>query len=297
MNPLIFERANLESMLVELRPKLHRYCARITGSVIDGEDVVQETFLKALQAVDECTAVEKPEQWLFRIAHNASQDHLRKRSREASRAAETDVGTIEDPSSTADARLIAATGLYDFMHLSVSERCAVLLADLLGFSLHEVGEITGATVPATKAALHRGRTRLKLLASETAHKAALTLDADGERRLRRYVDLFNERDFDGVRALIADDIQLEVVNRTRMRGKADVSKYFSNYDRAHDWTLSLGFVEGGLAILVRDPKALESGVRNFMLIDWDQEQVARIRDFRYASYCMLDADICEAATV
>ncbi|GLS39316.1 hypothetical protein GCM10010869_49130 [Mesorhizobium tianshanense] len=59
------------------------------------------------------------------------------------------------------------------------------------------------------------------------------LDADDGRRLRRYVDLFNARDFDAVRALIAENIQLEVVNR--LRGKAEVSTYFGNYDRANDW--------------------------------------------------------------
>ena len=35
---------------VRVRPRLHRYCARMTGSVIDGEDVVQETMLKAMEA-------------------------------------------------------------------------------------------------------------------------------------------------------------------------------------------------------------------------------------------------------
>ncbi|TIU19049.1 MAG: RNA polymerase sigma factor, partial [Mesorhizobium sp.] len=85
-------------MLAELHPKLHRYSARMAGSVIDGEDIVQETLLKALQAVDGSMAVERPEQWLFRIAHNAAQDHLRRRHRERSRMTETDMTTIEDPS-------------------------------------------------------------------------------------------------------------------------------------------------------------------------------------------------------
>ena len=39
-----------EQLLVELRPKLHRYCARMTGSVIDGEDVLQEALVKAVKA-------------------------------------------------------------------------------------------------------------------------------------------------------------------------------------------------------------------------------------------------------
>lgn len=41
-----------EQRLQDLRPRLHRYCARMTGSTVDGEDVVQTTLLKALQAKD-----------------------------------------------------------------------------------------------------------------------------------------------------------------------------------------------------------------------------------------------------
>ncbi|MFD2057445.1 sigma factor [Mesorhizobium calcicola] len=55
------DRPALEAMLTGLRPKLHRYCARMAGSVIDGEDIVQETLLKALQALDGNAAVERPE--------------------------------------------------------------------------------------------------------------------------------------------------------------------------------------------------------------------------------------------
>jgi len=38
---------DVEQLFERLRPKLHRYCARMSGSVIDGEDVVQETLVTA----------------------------------------------------------------------------------------------------------------------------------------------------------------------------------------------------------------------------------------------------------
>ncbi|MGX9176983.1 sigma-70 family RNA polymerase sigma factor [Mesorhizobium sp. BHbdii] len=286
-----FDRPALEAMLAELHPKLHRYCARMAGSVIDGEDIVQETLLKALQAVDGSMAVERPEQWLFRIAHNAAQDHLRRRHRERSRMSETDMTTIEDPSGSADSRIAAATGLRSFMQLSVAQRSAVILVDVLGLSLHETCEVTGATLAATKAALHRGRAQLRVLAAEPEHVAAPKLGADDERRLRRYVDLFNARDFDAVRALIAEDIQLELVSRLRLRGKAEVSTYFGNYDRISDWALSLGFVDRRPAILIRNPQEPDGAVRGFMLVEWQDERVVQIRDFRYAPWCLVDAEI------
>ncbi|MER9459368.1 sigma-70 family RNA polymerase sigma factor [Mesorhizobium sp. M0387] len=291
MNTAKLDRVALEAMLGSLRPKLHRYCARMAGSVIDGEDIVQETLIKALQAIDGDAAVERPEQWLFRIAHNAAQDHLRRRQREQARMSETDMTTIEDPSASADARLATAANLRSFMQLATVQRSAVILVDVLGLSLHETCEVSGATLAATKAALHRGRSQLRLLASQDEQAPAPKLDAGDERRLRRYVDLFNARDFDAVRALIADDIQLEVVNRTRMRGKAQVSNYFGNYDRVQDWALSLGFVDGRPAILIRNPQAGDDAARGFMLVDWQDGKVSHIRDFRYAPYCLADADI------
>ncbi|MER9360028.1 sigma-70 family RNA polymerase sigma factor [Mesorhizobium sp. M0500] len=284
-------RATLEVMLVGLRPRLHRYCARMAGSVIDGEDIVQEVLIKALQAIDGGAIVERPEQWLFRIAHNAAQDHLRRRNRERSRMTEADMSVIEDPSGSADSRLAAQTSLRSFMQLSVPQRSAVILVDVLGLSLHETCEVTGATLAATKAALHRGRPQLKLLALQPEQALAPRLDADDERRLRRYVDLFNARDFDAVRALIAEDVRLDVVNRVRLRGKAEVSTYFGNYDRLRDWTLSLGVVDGRPAILIRDPQAADGAVRGFMLVEWRDDQVIQIRDFRYAPWCLVDAEI------
>ncbi len=285
------DSAALQTLLPSLRPKLHRYCARMAGSVIDGEDIVQEALLKALRAVGGGIIVERPEQWLFRIAHNAAHDHLRRQSRERSLMAEADISTVEDESTRADSLHIARASLRTFMHLTVTQRSAVILVDVLGLTLHEACEVTGATLAATKAALHRGRTELQSLAALPEEVIAPALNAEEERRLRRYVDLFNARDFDAVRALIAEDIQLEVVNRTRMRGKAEVSNYFGNYSRAHDWALSLGFVDGRPAILVHDPVAPEAGLRGFMLLEWLGDEVAGIRDFRYAPYCLAEADV------
>ena len=70
----------LRQALGELRPKLHRYCARMTGSVIDGEDVVQEAMVKAIEAFPKAGLIADPDGWLFRIAHNAALDFLRRRA-------------------------------------------------------------------------------------------------------------------------------------------------------------------------------------------------------------------------
>src|SRR5689334_22742601 len=71
-------REHFLELVSAVRPELHRYCARITGSVVDGEDVVQEALAKAFYAIGMATEVPSLRPWLFRIAHNASVDFLRR---------------------------------------------------------------------------------------------------------------------------------------------------------------------------------------------------------------------------
>src|SRR5215469_3604615 len=62
-----------------LRPSLHRYCARMTGSIVDGEDVVQEALIEAYRKLDKYDESRPLKPWLFRIAHNRSIDFLRRK--------------------------------------------------------------------------------------------------------------------------------------------------------------------------------------------------------------------------
>src|SRR5215470_14338539 len=89
--------AAFDRLLGELRPKLHRYCARMTGSVVDGEDVVQEALVKTLEALPEAGSLASPESWLFRIAHNAALDFLRRRARHNAVRSDEDPDMVIDP--------------------------------------------------------------------------------------------------------------------------------------------------------------------------------------------------------
>jgi RNA polymerase sigma-70 factor (ECF subfamily) len=146
------------------------------------------------------------------------------------------------------------------------------------------------SLPAVKAALNRGRTRLRELAEEDDDAPRPQLSDADRKRLSAYVAHFNARDFDAIRAMIADDVRLELVNKTRMAGKAEVSRYFGNYAKAEDWHLVPGLVEGRPAILVFDPNEPGAGPKYFMLLDWSAEKVAIIRDFRHAAYVIEGAD-------
>jgi RNA polymerase sigma-70 factor (ECF subfamily) len=273
-----------EPLLVAMRPKLHRYCARMVGSVIDGEDVLQDALVKAFEARPAAGAIQNPEGWLFRIAHNTALDFLRRRSRqEALRSAE-EVEMIADEWDAIASRQIANASLRTFMRLPVAQRSSVILMDVLGCSLREVCDIMDTSLPAAKAALHRGRTQLRELAAEgdDAPRPALS-DAD-RARLSAYVASFNARDFDAIRAMIADDVRLELASRARLNGKAEVSRYFGNYSLVSDWHLVAGSVEGRPAILVFDPNRPDGKPKYFVLLGWTADKVATIRDFRHAPY-------------
>jgi RNA polymerase sigma-70 factor (ECF subfamily) len=73
-SPPTARHAELRALASKLRPELHRYCARLMGSVIEGEDGVQDAFARALVAVNELDAAPPLRPWLFRIAHNRALD-------------------------------------------------------------------------------------------------------------------------------------------------------------------------------------------------------------------------------
>jgi DNA-directed RNA polymerase specialized sigma24 family protein len=73
-------QAELLALAGELRPELHRYCVRLMGSVIDGEDVVQDTLARAIVALQDLEETPQLRPWLFRIAHNRALDLLRGRA-------------------------------------------------------------------------------------------------------------------------------------------------------------------------------------------------------------------------
>lgn len=285
------DREPFDRLLGELRPQLHRYCARLTGSVIDAEDVVQETMVKALQAFAATGPIATVEGWLFRIAHNAALDHLRRRARQNAARADKDIDMMVDPVRATEDRQIAAASLRTFMRLPVAQRSSVILMDVLGYTIEEIGTIIDASIPAVKAALHRGRTRLRALADEPDDRPVPILAAPERARLASYVDRFNARDFDAIRDMLAADVRLDLVSRVSASGRAEVGKYFHNYARVHDWQLVPGLVDRHPAILVRDLHDAAGTPMYFILLEWAGDSLARIRDFRYARYALDGAEI------
>jgi len=284
-------RARFDRLFGELRPRLHRFCARMTGSVIDGEDIVQEAMLKALESVSYTEAIDNSEAWVFRIAHNAALDFLRRRARQESIHSDENIDMIVDPATPIEDRQAVTVSLRTFMHLPVAQRGAVILKDVLGYSLEEIGHVMQVTLPAVKAALHRGRQHLRELADAPEERPAPVLAEPERSRLAAYIDRFNAHDFDSVREMLADEVRLEVVNKIRSAGRREVGKYFSNYAQLSDWHLIPGFVDRRPGILVRDPADPDGRPTYFILLSWGVEGLLDIRDFRYARYAVEGAEL------
>jgi RNA polymerase sigma factor (sigma-70 family) len=279
-------RRRFLELVADVRPELHRYCARMTGSVADGEDIVQDTLARAYYLLPEMDEVPAFRPWLFRIAHNRALDHLRSygaRMGEPLEAVQDSaVAPAPDPGDDIARQQAVQAALSRFVELAPAQRSCVILKDVLGHSLDEIGGLLELSLPAVKAALHRGRARLRELKVTQATAPPRTSPA-----VARYVALFNARDWDGVRAMLAEDVQLDLVSRAQRAGRA-VGNYLTNYDRLQDWRLAPAWLEGREVIAVfRAPDDARPGY--FIELRFERDKIKSIRDFRYVPYVMGDA--------
>lgn len=280
-------RRRFLALVADVRPDLHRYCARMTGSIADGEDVVQDTLARACYELSQMKTLPPLAPWLFRIAHNRAIDHLR---REAVRRAEPLEDAMEMPADgrhEPDEVLARAqamrTAIASFLRLAPAQRGCVILKDVLDHTLEEIAAQLELSVPAVKAALHRGRAQLRGISDAPAAAARPVSPA-----LARYASLFNARDWDGVRATLADDVRLDLVSRRKAAGRRDVGMYFDNYDRVAGWRLVPARLDGR-EVLAAFAAPADARPGYFIEIDWKDGRVAGIRDFRYVPYIAEEA--------
>jgi RNA polymerase sigma factor (sigma-70 family) len=283
--------AQLEALAETLRPELHRYCARLMGSVIDGEDVVQDTFARAFVALDQLQEDPPLRAWLFRIAHNRALDLLRSRairSAEPIEAAhEVADPKIPDPVEVMMRREAIETAVSRFAELPTVQRSVVILKDVLDQSLEEIAAMLDLTVNAVKAHLARGRTRLKAINAQAPAQPAPRPPSPA---VARYVALFNRRDWDGLRAMLADDVKLKQSSYPLRAGAADVGMFFGIYSRSAPVRLAPAWLDGREVIAVwEDPVAAKPSY--LMWLEWTNGRISFIRDYKYVRYVVDDAEL------
>jgi RNA polymerase sigma factor (sigma-70 family) len=263
------------SLAAELRGELHRYCARMTGSVADGEDVVQDTLARAFFELPQLAELPPLRPWLFRIAHNRCIDLARRYDRRMGEALDD---TLVEPTPLPDEKLARrhamALAVSRFVELAPAQRSCVILRDVLGYTTDETATLTSLSLVAVKSALRRGRLRLAELAAEPPVEVARSP------LVQRYVHLFNARDWDGVRALLVEDVELDLVSRYKRTGRREVGQYFTNYASITDWRI----IELEGELLAMDTP---SG-RYAIALTVTGEGIGRIRDYRYVPYVLAE---------
>jgi RNA polymerase sigma-70 factor (ECF subfamily) len=266
-----------------LRPELHRYCARMTGSVFDGEDVLQEAFAKAYYALGQMREPPNLRPWLFRIAHNTALDFLRRYER-SNVDVVPDVPERAEPEDAGVDPVLVEAALSVFVELPPVQRGALILKDVLGHSLEETAATLGISVGAVKAALFRARANVARTPRAVSMQQARPQSTQEQATLRQYVDFFNARDWDGLRSLLGDESRVDLVSRVQQRMRQ--AGYYDRYAqivKEEDLRAEVGYVDGVPAIAVFRPSS--SGEPSyFIVLESDEGRVSLVRDFRYIPY-------------
>ncbi|EJJ27677.1 RNA polymerase sigma factor [Rhizobium sp. CF142] len=276
-----------------LRPELHRYAARLVGSVIDGEDVIQDAFAGVFATGGSIPPDTPLRPWLFRIVHNRAIDTLRQRGTRRAEPLEmafdlADISVVgpEDALIRQDAVRVA---LSHFAELPVPQRSAVILKDVLGESLADIAALLDLSVDAVKAHLSRGRARLRAISDVRSE-----VPPPPSPEALNFAALFNARDWDALRRLLAQDVRLRQARRPEISGAADVGRFFTYYAEYPPVRIEPAWLEGREILLVSAEPP--DGPSYFMLLEWREQKISLIRDHRYATYVIEGADVMLAAS-
>jgi RNA polymerase sigma-70 factor (ECF subfamily) len=258
----------------------------MTGSVLDGEDVVQDALLHAYRKLDTFEDDRPLKPWLFRIAHNRCIDFLRRRQvrQEAEAAAlEPDFIVPAEPPGPILDRAVE----HLVLALPPKERACVLLKDVFDYSLEEVAELVDSTVGGVKAALNRGRSKLASLPQPSTPRGAA--DPELLRLLHLYVERFNQRDWDGLRELITADARLRVADR--FAGPLADAPYFGRYERLTiPWRMAAGEVDGQPLVIALRQDSGGWTAHSIIRVDVTDHRIVRVADYSHCPWVLRAAD-------
>jgi len=268
--------------ITHLRPSLHRYCSRMTGSVMDGEDIVQDALFRAYRKLDTFDDNRPLSPWLFRIAHNQCIDFLRRREvREIAEAAAVEPDSVEpaDPIGPILDRAVEQLVLA----LPPRERACVLLKDVFDHSLEEIAELIDSTVGGVKSALNRGRSKLASLPQPPTPPPAPNPEIS--RLLHLYVERFNRRDWDGLRELIAADARLRVADR--FAGPLAGAPYFGRYERlSTPWRMAVGEVDSQMVVVSLRRENAVWAPGSIVRVDVADHLITRVADYAHCPWVL-----------
>lgn len=168
-----------EELIALTHKGVYSLALRLVGNPDDAADVTQETYLKLLRTIKQFRGDSKFSTWLYRVTSNVAVTSLRKRSR---RERETSIdqsdwlqmpaAAVFQPESAAENNQLRERLDRALMSLPTGYRTVVVLKDMYGFSLEEIGKQAGITEGAAKVRLFRARQRLREMLSDDGASAS-----------------------------------------------------------------------------------------------------------------------------
>jgi RNA polymerase sigma-70 factor, ECF subfamily len=219
--------------LEQHRSALTGHCYRMIGSVVDADDAVQETLVRAWKSIDRFDGRASLRTWLYRIATNVCLDMLSEGARRARPFETGEAGTVDDALATLprthwlepvpDARAVPSDAnpaealvlrqsirlafVAALQHLPPRQRAALLLTEVLGWSAAEVAEGLETTVASVNSALQRARATLE---AKRVVEQRQPLSESQQKVVESYVDAFLRYDVNALVALLQKDATLSM---------------------------------------------------------------------------------------
>lgn len=258
------------------RRELHAHCYRMLGSVHDADDALQETLLGAWRGLEGFEGRSSLRSWLYTIATHAA---LRVNERRAHAPLETrlepypDEGLRYEDRERVELAYIAALQL-----LPATQRAALLLCEVLGFSAREAAEALDTSPAAVNSALQRARATLARERPQPSQQQ--TLRALGDERSRalvaRFTDAWSRADVPAIVALLSEDARLTMPPLpTVVTGRADIAAFLTTQVfAAKTWRFTITSANGQPALL-----GLREGGRVLTVLTFDGEEISALTAF------------------
>ncbi len=212
------------------RRELLAHCYRMTGSLHDAEDLVQETLLRAWKAYDRFEGKSSVRTWLHRIATNTCLTALENRRRrplptglgapssdptaELVEGAEVawlepfpeSAGDRADPAAIVGSReSVRLAFVAALQHLSPRQRAVLVLRDVLQWKAAEVADAIGTSTAAVNSLLQRARSQLDAAQPSSDDRLTPPDSADAQDRLARYIAAFEDYDIERLAELFTSE--------------------------------------------------------------------------------------------
>ncbi|ORV13467.1 RNA polymerase subunit sigma-70 [Mycobacterium celatum] len=214
------------------RRELLAHCYRMTGSLHDAEDLVQETYLRAWRAYDRFEGKSSVRTWLHRIATNTCLTALEGRQRRplpsglgapssdptAELVERNEIAWLEplpdpagDPSDIVGSReSVRLAFVAALQHLSPRQRAVLVLRDVLQWKAAEVAEAIGTSTAAVNSLLQRARAQLEAVGPSDEDRLAAPDSPEAQDRLARYIAAFEAYDVDRLVELFTSEAVWEM---------------------------------------------------------------------------------------